>query len=601
MSENPSKKMRKKKKKQKPVKLTKPNFQQKISQSVIVNLGGKKYQRKKTTQAKRSSVPQTVVYQNNPIPLQPNYSAQINDLRNEVIATQRSRQVNPSHNTGNLLGQREVALQEGLQETGVQTERQMVSDGGMQTDFSTPARFSEEVDSGSQTERQMVSDGGSQTEPTQDPQTEREVGRVMEDMLGKVEMRREQDFIPTPVVALQKPVLEEKPVVVQEKKHSQRHADLLRRHQEAVERHQEAMSNEIEFRDRARRESQERLSQSQIRASSDYMIALADQALDDADETDRKIRDSTDVMNKLAREKLIKDQKQTIKDQREREKSFVDDVEKKLVEEAKRKQEIKDQMEVARSVESLIGGVEARQIKDKVKARDLKEKVKSNEDKPITFGDVFKSMATLDKTLDSERQSRQRLDAERQRLDVARQREIDAVREQQRTANIATGKIKKERKKRSDAGVPRGELLRTADKRASERGFAVVSVPKETPSLQPQRQAQFEVQGNFATFKPTGGFETIKKPMGSTLTTTIEEREEFLEKAQKAFSGTGRSLLSPKKTIKINRSQSRLKAKIGQQKLEEAFRRSRDSKESVLEEEEQDFVGIGEASEPTFI
>ena len=56
-----------------------------------------------------------------------------------------------------------------------------------------------------------------------------------------------------------------------------------------------------------------------------------------------------------------------------------------------------------------------------------------------------------------------------------------------------------------------------------------------------------------------------------------------------------------RKTIKINKSQSRLKAKIGQQKLEEAFRRSRDSKESVLEEEEQDFVGIGEASEPTFI
>ncbi len=592
MSENPSKKMRKKKKKQKPVKPTKPNFQQKISQSVIVNLGGKKYQRKKTTQAKRSSVPQTVVYQNNPIPLQPNYSAQINDLRNEVLATQRSRQVNPSHNTGNLLGQREVALQEGLQETGVQTERQMVSDGGMQTDFSTPARFSEEVDSGSQTERQMVSDGGSQTEPTQDPQTEREVGRVMEDMLGKVEMRREQDFIPTPVVALQKPFEKEKPVVVQEKKHSQRHADLLRKHQEAVEKHQEAMSKEIEFRERSTRESQERLSQSQIRASSDYMIALASQSLDDAEETDRKIRDSTDVMNKLAREKLIKDQKQTIKDQREREKSFVEDVEKKLVEEAKRKQEIQDQMEVARSVESLIGGVESRERKDKVKARDLKEKVKSNEDKPITFGDVFKSMAILDKTLDSERQSRQR-------LDVARQRELDA--ERQRTADIATGKIKKERKKRSDAGVPRGELLRTADKRASERGFAVVSVPKETPTLQPQRQAQFEVQGNFATFNPTGGFQSIK-PMGSTLTTTIEEREEFLEKAQKAFSGTGRSLVSPKKTIKLNKSQSRLKAKIGQQKLEEAFRRSRDSKESVLEEEEeQDFVGIGEASEPTFI
>ena len=550
MSENPSKKMRKKKKKQKPVKPTKPNFQQKISQSVIVNLGGKKYQRKKTTQAKRSSVPQTVVYQNNPIPLQANYSAQINDLRNEVIATQRSRQVNPSHNTGNLLGQREVALQEGLQETAVQTERQMVSDGGMQTDFSTPARFSEEVDSGSQTERQMVSDGGSQTEPTQDPQTEREVGRVMEDMLGKVEMRREQDFIPTPVVALQKPIQTEKPVVVQEKKHSQRHADLLRRHQEAVEKHQEAMSKEIEFRERSTRESQERLSQSQIRASSDYMIALADQALDDTEETDRKIRDSTDV--------------------REREKSFVEDVEKKLVEEAKRKQEIKDQMEVARSVESLIGGVESREQTDILKKKQQKRDKILAETKAMV-----KSATELSNSVSV------------------------TIDEAQRTADIATGELKKERKKRSDAGVPRGELLRTADKRASERGFAVVSVPKETPALQPQRQAQFEVQGNFATFKPSGGFQTIK-PMGSTLTTTVEEREEFLDKAQKAFTGTGRSLVSPKKTIKISKSQSRIKAKIGQQKLEEAFRRSRDSKESVLEEE-QDFVGIGEASEPTFI
>ena len=483
----------------------------------------------------------------------------------------------------------------------------MVSDGGMQTDFSTPARFSEEVDSGSQTERQMVSDGGSQTERqmvsdggsqterTKDPRTERIVGAVMEDMLGKVEMRREQDFIPTPVVALQKPVDEEKPVVVQEKKHSQRHADLLRRHQEAVEKHQEAMTNEIEFRERARRESQERLSQSQIRASSDYMIALASQSLDDAEETDRKIRDSTDIMNKLAREKLIKDQKQTIKEQREREKSFVEDVEKKLVEEAKRKQEMKDQMEVARTVESLIGKVEARNTPyDRQKAdQELIKKLKDSTAKFQEAGEKSKA---------EEAKSKKEIAESKQRLAESK--------ESQRTADIASGKIKKERKlnkdgtprkKRSDADVPRGELLRTADRRASERGFAVVSVPKETPSLQPQRQAQFEVQGNFATFKPTGGFQTIKKPMGSTLTTTVEEREEFLDKAQKAFTGTGRSLVSPKKTIKLNKSQSRLKAKIGQQKLEEAFRRSRDSKESVLEEEEQDFVGIGEASEPTFI
>ena len=188
------------KKKKKVKRKTKPRPNQVISQKVTVNIGkGYGTKRRTGTQAKRS-VPQQVIYQQNPIPLQPNYSSQINDLRNEVIASRRATQ---EHNTGNLLGQREVALQEGVQETGVQSERQMSFEP-------PPPRFFEEIDSGTQTEptaqvdsvtqtrRREQVDGGTQTR-RQDPKTEREVARAMEDMVSKVELRREQDF--KPVVA----------------------------------------------------------------------------------------------------------------------------------------------------------------------------------------------------------------------------------------------------------------------------------------------------------------------------------------------------------------------------------------------------------------
>ena len=491
-----------KKKRKRKVK-AKPN--QVISQKVIVNIGkGYGTKRRTGTQNKRS-VPHQVIYQQSPIPLQPNYSSQINDLRNEVIASRR----NQEHNTGNLLGQREVALQEGVQETNVQTERQMSFD---------PPRFFEEADSGTQTEPTAQVDSVTQTK-AQDPKTEREVARAMEDMVSKVELRREQDF--KPVVALQaqpKPV----PKVVQERKHSQRHAELMRAHQEAVKAHEETMRREIEFRERASRASLDRISQSQIRASSDYMIALASQE-----------RDSTDLL--------------------ERQKSFVEDVEKKQRE---KKKEIQDQMEVARSVESLIGGVEA---------RDFKEKVREKTD-----------------ILKKQQQQRDKLLAETKAMIDEAQRTAQEIQARQRTADIATGKLKKDgtpRKKRSDADVPRGELLRTADRRAQAAGFAVVSVPRETQQLEPTRAARFEVQGNLRTFKPT-------------LTPTLEERTSFLGKAQAAFTGEGQTT-SGKKKIKIGR----LKSKAAQLKFEDAVRRSRESVD-------EPFVGFEEevaASGPTFI
>ena len=73
------------KKKRKRKAKAKPRAGQIISQKVVVNVGNKGYgsKRRTGTQAKRSTQPQ-VVYQPAPIPLQPNYSSQLNDLRNEV-------------------------------------------------------------------------------------------------------------------------------------------------------------------------------------------------------------------------------------------------------------------------------------------------------------------------------------------------------------------------------------------------------------------------------------------------------------------------------------------------------------------------------------
>jgi len=83
------------------------------SQKVIVNIGGYTRKTKPRTGGGRSSQPQ-VIYQPAPIPLQPNYSTEINDLRREVKANREQPQGN---RTGNL------AFKEGVQGGVVQAER----------------------------------------------------------------------------------------------------------------------------------------------------------------------------------------------------------------------------------------------------------------------------------------------------------------------------------------------------------------------------------------------------------------------------------------------------------------------------------------------
>ena len=123
------KKKRKRKTKQ-------PRAGQVISQKVVVNVGNKGYSTKRRTgtQAKRSVQPQ-VIYQNVPIPLQPNYSAQINDLRNEVRThlsgvnleegRRRAIELREQHDAQMVRDElaRRVAFQEGTQGTAVQAER----------------------------------------------------------------------------------------------------------------------------------------------------------------------------------------------------------------------------------------------------------------------------------------------------------------------------------------------------------------------------------------------------------------------------------------------------------------------------------------------
>lgn len=107
----------------------KPRAGQVISQKVIVNVGNKGYstRRRTGTQAKRSTQPQ-VIYQNAPIPLMPDYSSQLNDLRNEVRASRIVSIAQPEQRTG-IIAPREkiekIAKQEGVQGTDVQTEREI--------------------------------------------------------------------------------------------------------------------------------------------------------------------------------------------------------------------------------------------------------------------------------------------------------------------------------------------------------------------------------------------------------------------------------------------------------------------------------------------
>jgi len=115
----------------------KPRAGQIISQKVVVNLGNKGYstRRRTGTQAKRSTQPQ-VIYQPAPIPLQSNYSSQINDLRDEVRThlsgvnledgRRRAIELREQHDAQMVREElaRRVAFQEGAQGTEVQAERQ---------------------------------------------------------------------------------------------------------------------------------------------------------------------------------------------------------------------------------------------------------------------------------------------------------------------------------------------------------------------------------------------------------------------------------------------------------------------------------------------
>tara|TARA_R100000900_G_scaffold71740_1_gene56605 strand:+ start:151 stop:990 length:840 start_codon:yes stop_codon:yes gene_type:complete len=108
----------------------KPRVGQIISQKVVVNVGKdvSKPRRRTGTQAKRSVQPQQVVYQNAPIPLQPNYSSQINDLRDEVRTHLSGVNKEEGRRRAN-----ELRVEEGKQSTAVQTERQDMQSSGFQT------------------------------------------------------------------------------------------------------------------------------------------------------------------------------------------------------------------------------------------------------------------------------------------------------------------------------------------------------------------------------------------------------------------------------------------------------------------------------------
>ena len=97
----------------------KPRVGQTISQKVIVNIGkGYGTKRRTGTQAKRSVQPQ-VIYQQQPIPLQPDYSSRINDLRDEVV-----RHLSSVDKEAGRRRATELRIEEGRQGTAVQTETQ---------------------------------------------------------------------------------------------------------------------------------------------------------------------------------------------------------------------------------------------------------------------------------------------------------------------------------------------------------------------------------------------------------------------------------------------------------------------------------------------
>tara|TARA_R110000868_G_scaffold315314_1_gene576232 strand:+ start:756 stop:1739 length:984 start_codon:yes stop_codon:yes gene_type:complete len=108
----------------------KPRVGQIISQKVVVNVGNKGYgtKRRTGTQAKRSTQPQ-VVYQPAPIPLQPNYSTEINDLRNEVRASRIASIAQPEQRTNPLVPRARVP-----EKVPVKKERKILVDEDMPFD-----------------------------------------------------------------------------------------------------------------------------------------------------------------------------------------------------------------------------------------------------------------------------------------------------------------------------------------------------------------------------------------------------------------------------------------------------------------------------------
>ena len=89
-------------KKKKRKRKVKPKPGQVITQKVTVNLGkGYGTKRRTGTQNKRSVQPQ-VIYQPSPIPLQPDYSTQLNDLQTQVKVNNLSLQNHPFNQTSNL-------------------------------------------------------------------------------------------------------------------------------------------------------------------------------------------------------------------------------------------------------------------------------------------------------------------------------------------------------------------------------------------------------------------------------------------------------------------------------------------------------------------
>ena len=73
-------------------------------------------------------------------------------------------------------------------------------------------------------------------------------------------------------------------------------------------------------------------------------------------------------------------------------------------------------------------------------------------------------------------------------------------------SQTSSGRLSSGRKERSDKGVPRGELLKTAEQRASEAGFTIASVPRETPPLTAEAKGSlvrgvFTGRGNIVGFK----------------------------------------------------------------------------------------------------